>query len=192
MPVSDEATTAASANDKPKNMPDLFKTGHVVQISLRTFQDVIQFKKWIRTAGSPTRLVLSHLKFTFRAVYDGANDITTINIMRGALAKPPRAQHDEVLSLSLGFGGEDLKYPCIPARLLSKYDEVAQKGDVWISRFVTFESKNLNNSMSASFQWYRFFREFTARKEGKDWDVADLEKVVDFLLDYRGRCTQGA
>lgn len=67
------------------------------------------------------------------------------------------------------------------------YNEFTKNGGVWIARHWTNENQNLWVGGNIWLRYYRFFKVVALRKEGKDWDDADLESVVDFLADLRGR-----
>jgi hypothetical protein len=77
----------------------------------------------------------------------------------------------------------------IPARVLNMFDEVTKDGGVWIARHWTDESRNLQvGCLNYIWLWYyNFFKDISLRKEGKDWDGADLESVVEILADLRAR-----
>lgn len=67
------------------------------------------------------------------------------------------------------------------------FNEVTRDRGVWIARHWTDESQNLRTDGYIWLWYYNFFKDISLRKEGKDWDGADLESVVEFLTDMRGR-----
>lgn len=181
------ALPSPPSDENTNNTPDLFKPGHVAQISLRTPQDVTQAKSLLKTAGSPTRPVLSDLEITFRALYDKPDSATIVRIARKALRPVAHIGHERALAVCLGLRGLDLKQMCIPARVRNAFDKAAHDGDVWIARLVAFSSKDLQSEGYARLEYYEVFKEIALRKDGKDWTVADLEGVFEFFADRRGR-----
>jgi hypothetical protein len=131
--------------------------------------------------------VLSELEFTFRAVHDKVDGTTTIRIGRKAFRPDPAVGHERPLITSLGLKGIDLTQKFIPARIRNVFDEVAKNGDVWVARPVNIKSRDLLDGGYARMQYYDFFKAIGLRKEGKDWDMADLESVIEFLDYRRGR-----
>jgi hypothetical protein len=196
--VDDNAKNAQSSNDNSDNndfqnlndldnLDNLSKAGRVTQISLRTRQDVTPARRWIRSEGSPKHSVLSELEFTFRAVHDKVDSTTLVRIGRKTFHPDPAVGHEGPLINSLGLRGIDKTQKFIPARIRNVFDEVAKNGDVWIARPVTIKSRDLQVGGFATMQYYDFFKAIGLRKEGKDWDMADLESVIEFLNYRRGR-----
>jgi hypothetical protein len=169
------------------NFDNLSKAGHVTRISLRTRQDVTQARMRIRSEGSPKHPVLSELEFTFRAVHDKVDSTTLVRIGRTTFHPDPAVGHEGPLINSLGLRGIDKTQKFIPARIRNVFDEVARNGDAWITRPVTIKSRDLQVGGFATMQYYDFFKAIGLRKEGKDWDMADLESVIEFLDYRRGR-----
>lgn len=67
------------------------------------------------------------------------------------------------------------------------YNEATRDGGGWIARHWTDESGNLRVGGHIWLRYYKIFKNIALHREGKDWDGADLESVVDFLADLRGR-----
>jgi hypothetical protein len=185
--VDDDAKNAQNKNDindindlenlnDLNNLDNLSKASHVTRISLRTRQDVTQARRWIKSEGSPNHPVLSELEFTFRAVHDKVDSTTLVRIGRKTFHPDPAVGHESPLIESLGLRG-----------IRNVFDEVAKNGDVWIARPVTIKSRDLQVGGFATMQYYDFFKAIALRKEGKDWDVLDLESVIEFLDYRRGR-----
>lgn len=181
------ALPSPPSDENINNTPDFFKAGHVAQISLRTLQDVTQAKSLLKSADSPTRPVLSDLEITFRAVYDKPDGATIVRIARKALRPVAHIGHERALSVCLGLRGPDLTHICIPVRIRNAFDKAANEGDIWVARLVAFSSKDLQSEGYARQEYYKVFKEIALRKDGKDWTVADLEAVIDFFADRRGR-----
>lgn len=181
------ALPSPPSDENINNTPDLFKPGHVAQISLRTLHDVIQAKSLLKSANSPTRPVLSDLEITFRAVYYKPDGATVVRIARRALRPVAHIGHERALSACLGLRGPDLTHTCIPARMRNAFDKAATDGEIWIARLVAFSSKDLQPEGYARQEYYKVFKEIALRKDGKDWTVADLEGVFGFFVDRRGR-----
>jgi hypothetical protein len=196
--VDDDAKNAQNKNDindindlenlnDLNNLDNLSKASHVTRISPRTPQDVTQARRWIKSEGSPNHPVLSELEFTFRAVHDKVDSTTLVRIGRKTFHPDPAVGHESPLIESLGLRGIDKTQKFIPARIRNVFDEVAKNGDVWIARPVTIKSRDLQVGGFATMQYYDFFKAIALRKEGKDWDVLDLESVIEFLDYRRGR-----
>jgi hypothetical protein len=180
---ADHVTHISTTND-PYNLDKLSKADHVTHISLHTHQDVTQAKTWVRSEEFHNHPVLSELEFTFCAVYDKVDGTTIIRIGRKAFRPDPAVGHERPLIASLGLKGIDLTQKFIPARIRNVFDEVAKNGDVWIARLVSIKSRDLLEGGYAMMQYYDLFKAIGLRKKGKDWDMADLESVIEFL-DYR-------
>jgi hypothetical protein len=180
----DPSSTLLATHDN--QIPDFFKPGHVVQISLYTLQDVTRARNLIQPVSSRKHPVLSDLEFSFRALYDGVDGTTRIRVTRFThrhqLHLDPKAE----LAACLRLHSQDSR---IPARALNMFNEVTKDGGVWIARHWTDESQNLRvGCLNHIWLWYyNFFKDIALRKEGKDWDGDDLESVVEFLADLRGR-----
>lgn len=190
MSTTEGATPQAPFTPSTDNIDEtlgLFKPGHVTQISLRILQDVTQAKTLLQTVNMRTRPVLSDLEITFRAIYDKPDGTTTVRIARKAFRPEPSAGHERALAVCLGLRGIDLKHMRIPARVRNAFDEVATRSGVWIARLVAFISKDLQEEGYARLEYYKVFKEIALRKEGKEWDVDDVESVIDFFADRRGR-----
>lgn len=194
VPRPKEASTGSRAIN-PSSTPsathdnqilDFFKPGHVVQIPLHNLQDVTRARHWIQLVRSQTRPVLSDLEFSFRALYDGTGGITRIRVTRFTHRHQPHLNSMTELAACLRLHGQDSR---IPARALNMFNEVTKDGGVWIARHWTDESRNLEvGCLNYIWLWYyNFFKDVSLRKEGKDWDGADLESVVEFFADLRGR-----
>lgn len=175
-------TSASSTHDT--TIPDFFNPGHIVQIPLRTHQDVGQARSWLKPLSSQTRPVLSDLEFTFRGLHDSADGTTTIRIVRVPHHHKPGADPEAELAIYLGIHDHDFS---IPSRTLRMYNEVTKDGGVWIARFWTADSKDLVGDHLVLRWYYAFFRDLALRKEGKDWDSGDLASIIEFLADLRGR-----
>ncbi|KAM0707540.1 hypothetical protein Q7P35_004185 [Cladosporium inversicolor] len=74
--------SSAPSTNHDNVVPDFFKPGHVVQITLRTFQDVTRARSWIQSIGWQARPILSEFEFSFRALYDGIDGTTSIRVLR--------------------------------------------------------------------------------------------------------------
>ena len=183
-PSSTPTTTPMTTGDN--EIPDFFKPGYVVQIPLHTLQDVIRAKTWSQLVSSQKRAVLSDLQFSFRALYDGVDvdGITSIRVARFTHAHRPHLDPARELAACLRLHSQDSR---IPARALNMFNEVTKDGGVWIARHWTDESRNLEVGSNVWLWYYNFFKDISIRKEGKDWDGADLESVVEFLADLRAR-----
>jgi hypothetical protein len=164
--------------------PDFFKLGHIVQIPLHTWQDVNRARNWIQQLKHQTRPVLSDLESSFRGLYDGVDGLTVIRVERVTYSHEPHADPKTKLAACLGLHSQDSR---IPARALNMYKEVTNDGGVWVARHWTNENQNLRVGSNVWLWYYRFFKDIALGKEGKDWDGADLESVVEFLADLRGR-----
>ena len=172
-------------NQVPENqIPDFFKPDHLVQIPLHTGQDVTRARYWIQLVKSQTHPVLSDLEFYFRGLYDGVDGLTTIRVERVAYYHKPHADPKTKIAACLGLHSQDSR---IPSRALNMYKEVTKDGGVWIARHWTNEDQNLRVGSNIWLWHYHFFKDVALRKEGKDWDAADLESVVEFFADLRGR-----
>jgi hypothetical protein len=167
-------------------VPDFFKPGHVAQIPLHTLQDVTRARHWIQLVSFQTRPVLSDLEFSFRALYDGLDSITRIRVTRFIHRHQPHLNPGTELAACLRLHNQDSR---IPARALSMFNEATKDGGVWIARHWTDESRNLQvGCLNYVWLWYyNFFKDISLRKEGKDWDGADLESVIEFFADLRAR-----
>jgi len=169
------------------HVPDFFQPGHLVRLPLHTAQDVTRARNWIQLLKYQTRPVLSDLEFSFRGLYDVGGDITSIRVTRFTHAHKPHADPETELAACLRLHSRDSR---IPARALNMYNEATKDGGVWIARHWTNESRNLQDDGYLGYIWlwyYDFFKNVALRKEGKDWDGADLESVVEFLADLRRR-----
>lgn len=189
---TDESTTAqpslTASTDDATQIPEFFKPGHVVQIPLRTLQDVANAKKWLEAVDSQTRPVLSDFELTFRALYDKLDGTTTIRILRKLHHHAPLVDPERSLVTCLGIRNLDYR---VPARLLNMYNEVAKDGDAWIAHLWTAQSFDLQNGGYAWLEYYNFFKNIALRKEGKDWTVADLASVIEFIASRRGFRPEG-
>lgn len=177
-------TPSAPSTTYDNKVPDFFKPGHIVQIPLHTLQDVMRAKVWIQQVRFQTHPVLSDLEFSFRALYDGVDGTTVIRVTRFVHQHESQADPKTELAAYLRLHSHDSR---IPARTLNMYDEVTKNGGDWIARHWSDESQNLRVGGHIWFRYYNFFKDMALRKEGKDWNGADLECVVDFLADLRGR-----
>lgn len=176
--------SSAPSTTHDNEVPDFFKPGHVVRIPLYTLQDVTRAKSWIQLVSSQTRPVLSDLQFSFRALYDGVDGITSIRVTRFTHSHKPHLDPVRELAACLSAYSQDSR---IPARAFNMYNGVSKDGGVGYARHWTDESQNLIVGENMWQWYYNFFRDISLRKEGKDWDGADLESVIEFLADLRAR-----
>lgn len=190
-----EAATAGSTAIHPSStplathvneVPDFFKPGRVVLISLHTHQDVARVRHWIQLVRSQTRPVLSDLEFSFRALYDGVDGITRIRVTRSTHRHQPHLDPKTELAACLRLHSQDSR---TPARALNMFNEVTKDGGVWIARHWTDESQNLEvSSLNYIRLWYyNLFKDISLRNEGKDWDGDDLGSAAEFFADLRAR-----
>lgn len=177
-------SSSAPSKTHDSELPNFFKPGHIVQIPLRTLQDVTRARKWIQSLRSQAHPILSDLQFTFRALYDGVNGITSIRVTRFTHRHDPHADPKIELAACLRLHTHDSR---VPARALNMFKKATRDGRVWIARHWTDESQNLRTGGYIWLWYYNFFKDISLRKEGEDWDGADLESVVEFLADIRGR-----
>lgn len=177
-------STSAPSTIHYNKVLDFFKPGHVVQIPLHTLQDVTRARKYVQLVRSQTRPVLSDLEFTFRAMWDGLDGTSIIRVTRVAHHHQPHADPETELVACLRLHSKDHR---TPVRTLNMYNEAIKNGGSWIARHWTDRSQNLTVGGHIWLWYYHFFKDIALRKEGKDWDGADLECVVEFLADLRGR-----
>lgn len=177
-------STATPSTTHDKEVPDFFTPGHIVQIPLRTLQDITRARNWTQSVSSQTRPVLSDLKFSFRSMYDGADDITTIRVVRVTHRPGLRADPEIELTTCLGLYTQD---HAVPARVTNMYNEVAREGGIWTARLWKDESESLRVGGPVWRMFYSFFRDLAIRKEGNEWDGANLRSVVELLAELRGR-----
>ena len=182
--VEDTSAHSSSAISTAHDVPNFFKPGHVVQIPLHTLQDVTRARHYVHRVSLLTCPVLSDLEFSFCALYDGVEGTTIIRVTRFAHHHEPHADPETELAACLRLHSRDSR---IPARTLNMFNEATKNGGSWVARHWTDESQNLKVGGHIWLWYYHFFKDMALRKEGKDWDSADLEGVVEFLADLRGK-----
>lgn len=175
---------SAPSTTYDNKVPDFFKPGYVVQIPLYTLQDVFRARNYAQLVSSQTRPVLSDLEFTFRAIWDGDDGTSIIRITRVTHHHKPHADPETELAACLRLHSQDHR---IPVRILNMYNEATKTGGGWIARHWTDKSQTLTVGRHIWLWYYHFFKEIALRKEGKDWDGADLGCVIELFADLRGR-----
>lgn len=176
-------SSSATSTTHDNELPDFFKPGHVVQIPLRSLQDVTRARDWIQSIKSQARPILSDLEFPFRALYDGVEAI--IRVVRIPRSHDPHTDPETELAACLRLHSQDFR---IPARALNMYNEVTKDGGVWIAHHWTDETQNLRiGGHIWRRYYYPLFKSIALRTEGKEWGGAELESVGEFLADIRGR-----
>lgn len=181
-PDTVQATTTATASlsKSPDIEADLIsnitKPGHMIKIPLFTWQDVFNARTWTKAAELQAGPILANFEFTFRALYDTADSVTSIYIAREETSDAQRVA--EAYNIVCGD---------IPAGIIAEFGEVMSKGDVWVLHRMTAHSDRLVSLGYTECRYNAFFKELALRKKGREWVAADLEGIVEFLADFRGR-----
>lgn len=181
-PDTEQASTTAKATQSksPDIEADLIsnisKPGHIIRVPLFTWQDVFNARAWTTSAELQTVPILANFEFTFRALYDTADSVTSICIGREETSDAQRVA--EAYNIVCGD---------IPAGIIAEFDEVISKGDVWVMHRMTAHSDRLVSLGYTECRYSAFFKELALQKKGREWVAADLEGIVEFLADFRGR-----
>lgn len=181
-PDTEQASTTATIT-QPKSpdieadlISNISKPGHIVKVPLFTWQDVFNARAWTKSAELQACPILANFELTFRALYDTADSVTSICIAREETSDAQRVA--EAYNIVCGD---------IPAGIIAEFEEVTSKGDAWVLRLMTARSDRLVSLGYTECRYNAFFKDLALRKKGREWVAADLEGIVEFLADFRGR-----
>ena len=180
-----QSTTAArvTQSDLSDNgidmISDISTPRHTIKVPLSTRQDVTKAREWAKSAEMQGRPILADFKFEFRALYDTADTITTIQTIRMEITSSVQQILDDFTSRC----GDSASGVGIIAQFLTSIP----RNTVGVLQFMVPRSKSLLSLGYPECRYFQFFRELALRKKGREWDAADLEGIIEFLEDFRSR-----
>lgn len=175
------STVATAAQSKPPEIEtdlisNISKPGHIIKVPLFTWQDVFKARQWTKSAELQAGPILANFEYTFRALYDAADSVTRISATREETSDAQRVA--EAYNIVCGD---------IPAGIIAEFEGVMSKGGVWVLHRMSAHSDRLVSLGYTECRYNAFFKELALRNKGKEWVAADLESIVEFLADLRGR-----